>query len=271
MGRITLNMKYEKATREILSIEDLKDKYLYGIDIKSNGNPLPDKVYTYWIEFAKKEVENFLTVKLDLQIYTESKNYHISDWRMWSQIKAMYPVIAGLQIDGFFGTVKQLTYPKEWISVKTSSEDMYSRLLHVVPNTGSGFHQTAATYTGLFPNIGHLGGGNHTPNYWLLKYITGFKQLPANIEAAVGMIAALNVLTVGNETLASAMGALGSSSKSISIDGLSQSTSMYINGSTGIFGARIKQYSETLLGTPQQDGLLKRLQDYYGAIHMTVG
>jgi hypothetical protein len=83
------------------------------------------------------------------------------------------------------------------------------------------------------------------------------------------MLASLNVLTVGNETLASAMGSLGQSSKSISIDGLSQSVSMYVNGTAGIFGARIKQYSDALLGSPGKPGLLDRLKDYYGAIIWT--
>jgi hypothetical protein len=266
MGRITLNIKSEKATKQIFSIADLKERYLFGINISSNGQDYPDSAYQYWIDFAKKQVEDFLTVKFDLQIITENKNYSVSDWVTWSQIKATYPVVCGLEVMGFFGTVKQVEYPKDWISVKHSNDDLCSRLLHVVPNTGAGFHQTAAVYTGLFPNVGHLGGGNHTPNYWQIKYITGFKKLPADIEAAVGMLAAINILTVGNETMAQALGALGTSSKSISIDGLSQSTSMYINGQTGIFGARIKQYTESLMG---ENGLLKRLQDYYGAFIWT--
>lgn len=268
MARITLNVKYEKATRAIFSVEDLKERYLFGIDIKQNGKSLPDNVYQYWIDFAKAQVEKYLTVKVDLQIYSETKNYNYSDWQTWSQIKTTYPVIAGIEIEGFFGTIKQVTYPKDWISVKQASEDLYSRLVHIVPNTGAGFHQTAAVYTGLFPNVGHMGGGDHTPNYWSIKYITGFKYLPSDIESAIGMLAAINVLTVGNETLASAMGALGQSSKSISIDGLSESVSMYVNGTTGIFGARIKQYTDSLLG---EKGLLQRLSDYYGAIHFTVG
>jgi hypothetical protein len=268
MPTIVLSMKSEKRTRDLFSVEELKERFLYGIKIQKDGKELPDSTYTYFVDFAKEQVEKMILVKLNLQIFTETKNFHASDWQTWNQIRLSYPVVCGLQVDGFFGTVKQVTYPKEWISIKTSSEDLYSRLIHIVPNTGTGYNQTAAVYGGLYPQTGMIGGGNHTPNFWTIKYITGFKKVPRDIETAIGMLAALNILAVGNETLASAVGALGTSSKSISIDGLSQSVSMYMNGQAGIFGARIKQYTETLTG---EKGLLQRLQDYYGAILWTTG
>ena len=62
---------------------------------------------------------------------------------------------------------------------------------------------------------------------------------------------------------------LGISSKSISIDGLSQSTSTYVNGQTGIWGATLKQYAD-LLNPAQPGSLLSRLSDQYGAIVMGV-
>lgn len=268
MPQIALSMKSEKRTREIFSIEELKERFLYGIKIQKNGKDLPDSTYAFFIDFAKEQIEKYLAIKLSLQIYQEDKNFNASDWRLWSQIKASYPVICGLGVEGFVGTVRQVTYPKEWISVKKSQEDLYSRLIHIVPNTGSTFHQTAAIYTGLYPNSGNIGGGQNTPNFWTVRYITGFKKIPSDIQTAVGMLAAINILAVGNETIASALGVLGTSSKSISIDGLSQSVSMYMNGQAGVFGARIKQYTEALAG---EKGLLQMLKDYYGAILFTTG
>jgi hypothetical protein len=268
MPQFALTFKSEKRTQDIFSIQELKDRFLYGIKIQSDNKDIPDSVFQYYIDFAKEQVEKLLLVKLNLQIYTEDKNFHASDWKMWSQIRTTYPVICGLEMNGFVGTVRQVTYPKTWISVKKTSEDLYSRLLHIVPNGAAGYTQTAAVYGGLYPNTGHIGGGNNTPNFWQIKYITGFKKIPRDIETAIGMLAAINILAVGNETVASALGALGTSSKSISIDGLSQSVSMYVNGQSGIFGARIKQYNEALSG---EKGLLQRLQDYYGAILWTTG
>lgn len=262
MPQIILQLKSEKRTKDLFSVEELKNRFLPGLSLPA----IPDTAVQYYIDFAKEQIEKLLLVKLNLQVYSEQKNFSASDWKTWNQIRTSYPVIAGLECNGFVGTVQQVNFPAEWISVRKSPEDLYSRLLHIVPNTGTGYDQTAAVYYGLYPQTGMIGGGDHTPNFWSVKYITGFKVIPKDIETAVGMLAAINILAVGNESIASALGYLGASSKSISIDGLSQSVSMYMNGQAGIFGARIKQYTEMLTG---EKGLLQRLQDYYGAILWT--
>lgn len=271
MPTITLNFKSQKATdNQIISAQELKDQFLYGIKIQKDGRELPDSTYNDWIQFAKKDIERSLSIKLDLQIFTENKDFHLDDWRSWSQVKATFPIVCPIALDGYLGQTKQVAFPKEWLSVrKTSDNETYSRLIHVVPNQSVTYQQSAALYLGVFPNMGWMGAGTNTPEYWTIEYITGFLTVPIDIKTAIGMLAALNILTVANETIASALGILGGNSKSISIDGLSQSTSMYINGQTGIFGARIKQYTETLNGVGSQDGLIQKLKDYYGSIVWT--
>jgi hypothetical protein len=261
MSRVTLNLKSDRRTNTTLTVQSFKEKFLYGVDISKDGEQIPDSVYEFHIQSAKEEIEKYLTCKLDLQIIKEQKNFQYNDWIQWSQIKATYPVVAGISVAGFVGSVQQITYPADWISVRKTSDELHSRLLHIVPSQAAGYYQTAAVYTGLYPNTG-WGGGLNTPNYWTIEYVTGFKKLPTDIESAIGMLAAVNILSVANETLAAAYGALGASGKSMSIDGLSQSTNMYINGSTGVFSVRIRQYIDTLFG---QNSLLKRLQEYYGA------
>lgn len=271
MPRITLSIKSEQATREFVSIEDLKQRYLFGLVLEKDGKPIPNEVYNFFLSAAKKEVERYLSIKLDLQIIVENRDFNVDDWVVESS-KVYLSCSNRYFLNGFIGSVQQVNWPKSWLSVrKTSDQETYSRLMHVVPNAYSPYASTAAIYTGFFPNSGAMGGGRTTPEYWTIEYVTGFKYLPTDIEQAIGMLASLNILTVGNETLASAMGALGTSSKSISLDGLSQSVSMYVNGTSGIFGARIKQYSETLTGTGGKPGLLDRLRDYYGTIVWSVG
>lgn len=266
MGTLTLNIKSQKSTSGVLSAAELKEKFLYGIKIQKDGKDLPDDIYDFYLDFAKKQLERFLTIKFDLQIIKEDKDFHFDDWVSWSQIKATYPIVCPISLTGFIGSTKQVDYPKDWLSVRrTSDNELYSRLIHVLPNSYTTYHQSAALYSGFFPNMGWMGAGRHTPEYWKLQYITGFKEIPADIVTAIGMFASVNILAVANETIASAMGVLGGNSKSISIDGLSQSTGLYMNGQTGIFGARIKQYTEMLNGTNGQQGLLERLRDYFGA------
>lgn len=266
MPTITLQIKSQKNTSgNIMSAQELRDNYLFGVNIAKGGVSLPDSVYDFHINNAKAEVERHLTVKIDLQLITENKDFHYDDWRTWSQVKATYFVVCARGLTGLIGGVKQIDYPAEWLSVRqTSDNELYSRLIHVVPNSYATFNQSAALYIGYLPNAGWLGGSRNTPDYWTIQYITGFKIVPADILQAIGMLAAINILAVGNETMASALGALGGSSKSISIDGLSESTSLYINGQVGIFGARIKQYTEQLIGVNGKGGLLDELRDYYG-------
>lgn len=253
-----------------MSPEDLRANYLFGLTIQNGGKALPDSTYQYWIDFAKKDLERFLTLKFDIQLMQENKDFHYDDWVQWAQVKATYPILCPVGLNGFIGTTMQVNYPLDWLSIRrTSDNELYSRLMHVLPNQYTTYHQAAALYTGFFPNMGWMGAGRHTPEYWVMQYLTGFIEVPRDIRTAIGLLAAINILAVANETLAAAMGALGASSKSISLDGLSQSTSLYINGQTGIFGARIKQYTEQLCGKDGKSGLMKELQDYYGSIIWT--
>lgn len=266
MPQITLSIKSQKTTTsQTLSAGDIRQNFLFGIDIRRNGQAMPDSVYEQWIKYAKKQIEDYLSIKLDVQVVKENKDFHYDDWVQWAQVKATYPIVCPIAMGGWIGSTQQVDYPLDWLSVRrTSDNELYSRLIHVLPNQYTTYHQAAALYTGFFPNMGWMGAGRHTPEYWQLTYITGFIEVPADIMQAIGMLASINILAVANETLAAAMGALGGSSKSISIDGLSESTSLYINGQTGIFGARIKQYIEALTGKDGNGGLLKQLQDYYG-------
>lgn len=266
MPTITLSIKSQKSTRDVFSIQDLKDRYLFGLVIAKNGMELPETTYQFFIDAAKKQIENMLAIKLDLQIFFENRDFNINDWINWSEIKCTYLIVAPMELKGFVGTTKQVDFPISWVSVRRTGDDhTYSRLLHVVPNAYSPYSQTAAIYTGFFPNAGALGAGTSTPEYWACKYVTGFKTLPIDIENAIGMLASLNILIVANETLASALGILGVGNKSISIDGLSQTIGNY--SKDGIFGARIKQYGDMLFGKDGKGGgLIDKLRNIYGDI-----
>ena len=271
MPTLRLNIKTAKRTAPFLSVNDIKTKYLFGVDIKKDGNPLPDSVYEYWVDIATQQIQNYLTIKLFPEIVTENKDFHYDDWIHWGMVRTSWLITQPIYLWGYIGAIKQVNYPKEWLSARKTTDQLYSRMLYVVPNSTSTYNQAAQIYTGILPNIGWMGGSRQTPNYWTISYLTGFLKLPLDILNAIGMLASIYILTVGNETLASAMGGLGTSSKSISLDGLSQSVSMYVNGQTGIFGARIKQYSDMLFGPGGEEGLLKRLQDQYGAFIWAVG
>jgi hypothetical protein len=140
---------------------------------------------------------------------------------------------------------------------------------------GSAGNQNSIITSGVVPNLNWFARQSHIPGYWTLKYITGWSAIPSEIIDAICKIATLQILAVVSDMLmgsgssqiqGSGVG-WGISSKSISIDGLSQSLSSTAPQG-GIFGARTKQYQAALGDTSGKNpGELQNLIDYYKDIN----
>lgn len=259
MPTLTLISKYKVDLTSVLSAEDIRANYLYGIDLSKNGKVITDETIDYYIGTAIEVVERELNVKLTKQVYNESRDFFSDDWRSWGYLKCTYPVVLPIMLDGYLGTIKQVHYPVTWLSTKrTNDGKMFSRLMYIVPNTGSTYSEIVV-FSGVLPYLSSYGQQPQIPNYWTIKYITGFDKVPLDILNAVGRLATIGVLGVANEFLLQTPGV---NSKSISIDGLSQSSGTYVNGQAGIFGARIKQYTEELKIE------MAKLRNYYNDILM---
>jgi hypothetical protein len=268
MPQINFITKFKKNTDQIFSIEELKSKYIFGLDIQKFGNEMSDDIYNNAIHSAQQQIEEILQIKLIKQIYSEQKHFNADDFRSWSYIPTQYPVACPLRMTGFIGSIRQVVYPKNWLSVKTSSDGQYlQRQINIVPNTQATNNQLII-YSGLMPNLGYL--GNHLiPNYWRLTYVTGFNrdQIPQTILQVIGKLAVINAFVIASDGL---LIYPGISSTSISIDGLSQSLSGFANSNAGIFGATIKAYSDQLFGRNGRDGEIQRLKDtYLGIVLLT--
>jgi hypothetical protein len=91
---------------------------------------------------------------------------------------------------------------------------------------------------------------------WKVVYKAGFLpgKCPLNIKELIGMKAAMGPLNIAGDLIAGA----GIASKSIGIDGLSQSISTTSSATNAGYGARILQYNKEIKER------LQRLKDYYG-------
>jgi hypothetical protein len=148
----------------------------------------------------------------------------------------------------------------------------------MVPTYNSVSSQNSIVFSGIMPNLNWFasyGAGGQIPCYWSMEYITGFDTIPNDILHVIGMIASIQILATLSDMLmgnrqAGESGAgigWGINSKSISIDGLSQSLSS--GASNGVFNARIKLYQQQLGDLAQrQPGELQRLIDYYNSFIM---
>lgn len=256
MGSLTLNIRFNRNEGLALSPSELIDLYLAGIPLcYPDGTKITMDSIKQKILNAQKQVENYLSVKLKKQVIWESHDFIRNEFTSWGYIKTVFPITEPLKLNGHINEVKQTSYPKDWISVKRGNDKTKFRNLYLIPNTKGGATMTnhSLVYSGITPHLGFF-GTNYIPNYWRVKYITGWDKIPIEIVSVIGKFVAVQILAIAGDLVFGA----GIGNQSISIDGISQSYST-TKGNQGAFGGRIKQYTEELVNE------LKDLRaEYYG-------
>lgn len=249
MPNLQFDIQYSKSEGLAISPNELLDLYFYGIQIKnSQGTSISEETIKNFILGAQEELEHYLNIKLTKQVITEDKDFFRNDWESWGYIRTTYPVVNPLMLEGFVNKVKQITYPQEWLSSrKTSDGELYHRHIYLVPASNGAVSNSQIIYSGITPHLGFM-GNQSIPNYWTMKYETGFCRIPRDILSAIGMMASLQLFLVMGDILLSP----GVNSQSISIDGLSQNIS-----TQGAFKTRIDTY------TNQLKEMLPKLSSYY--------
>lgn len=272
--KITLQSKFNKEEQLVINPEELIERYFFGIPIcTQDGRELSyDTIKTYILS-AQREIENLLYIKLFSQIIRESSNYILEEWSSWNYVKTSYQIKTPLQLEGRFNNAAQIVYPSAWLSVRqeTSSVDKdrgtLFRNMYVVPSGTTGNPVVnGITYNGVVPFVGLL-GYRYTPNYWFATYETGFEVVPIEIIDIIGKLASLPLLSILGDIYLG----IGMNSYSISLDGLSQSTSLLKSAESGIFGARIKQYYRDMFGDQMKTkGSLDMLKAKYVGFNFDV-
>lgn len=254
MPRTTsLTSKYRLSDRVLLTPEDLKELYLYGIELSpENGVYYPDESVAFFIDKATEEVEEYLAIKINEQLYTENLFFQRTDWENWGYIPTTYPVNDVKSLTGFVGTLRQVEYPVQWLTSKRASDGkLHHRRINIVPNYNSRISHNIV-YKGIIPHLGYA-AYQKIPDYWEVKYCTGFKKVPADILDVIGKLASLSYLNIAGDLVIGA----GIASESISADGLSQNINTTQSAENSAFSARIKQYQKELKDE------LPRMKDFY--------
>ena len=261
MPVIQFNIVYAKNTQLVYSAAELVEPYLHGIPLclpdgrKPSMESLAEK-----IRLAQRQVEQFLSIKLFRQEVTETRDFIRSDYFNWGYLQVTYPIREVLDFDGFVSTTKQVEFPATWVSSKeTDQEDLLFRTIHIVPAGSNTPGTNSVVFVGITPNLGFM-GVQSIPNYWRVKYCTGFKVIPVELRDVVSKLAAIQILAILGDLLLGP----GISSSSLSLDGLSQSISSTRSGTTSIYGARIKQYGDEVKEA------LTNLKDWYNPPRMLV-
>lgn len=243
MPSITFSIQYQKNTGSVISTTELEELYFFGIPIVDHlGNKISNEVIQFYIDAAQKEIENYLSLKIVRQAVRENRDYYYDDWIQWNYMPTSYPVVSPLSLKGYANSSLQLEYPSIWLSSKKQApdEDMYHRIINLVPAAG-GVTTISGGVIGLSPYIGFF-GNKTVPNYWEVTYVTGFNKVPKDIIDAIGKLASMSLFIILGEIVLGP----GIASKSIGIDGLSQSVSSTASATFSAFSARIEQYNKDL-------------------------
>ena len=228
----------------IMSASEFRKQFLYGIPLCNNvtGQKLTDADYEIKIRQAQKTIEEFLCVKMFRQAIFETKNFVREEYGSFGFIKTSWPVHEICSVTGSINNAMVVTYPQEWLSIKQSNSNAndFFRQISIIPNGAKSatLDYLSVSYSQYFT----FHGARFIPNYWKLKYITGFDVVPEPLKRIVGILTAIDVLPMLQNIVGETRNTFGSSGTSLSMDGLSQSRSKM--GGGDIFANRIRQYQQ---------------------------
>lgn len=230
----------------IMSPTELMENYLFSIPMCSNdGRKMSMTSISQHIIAAQTTVENLFSIKLTKQVIEENRDFIRQEFMSWGYIRTMYPIVYIDNLEGWINDVCQITYPKEWLSIKRQADIAIYRNVYLIPNTGSKegatMTQNSLIYNGISPHLGWF-GQTYIPNYWRTRYITGWDKIPADLFDFIAKLAALNVLAIIGDILYG----IGITSIQISLDGVSQSTPLARSSQGGLFAGRIKMYIDEM-------------------------
>lgn len=243
----------------VLTIEQLKAIYLYGMNLtEDTGAAYPDELYAHYIRMAIDQVEKELDIKLlPTKIVGEKYDFYRRDYQNFGFVQLReYPIISvekyALRYPG--SPTEIIKFDPSWIQV-----DKAAGHLQVYPSTGLYTNAFVSAGGGYLPLI--YGGAEYLPNLIEIDYTAGFElgKLPTGLLEVVGKKASTGPLNTAGDLIAGA----GIATKSLSIDGLSQSVGTTSSATNAGYGARLIQYEKEVKAQ------MKILKGYFKGARLT--
>ena len=243
----------------VMSVTELKEIFLFGVDLTDDdGNPYPERMFEFYIRAAQQWIETEIGgLKLCEHTVSEQHDYRLTDYIQYSFIKLFrYPVqrVGSVAIQ-FPLTTDLLQFDPTWYRIESAGAQV-----NLFPTQGT-FSSILLSQGGSYIPLVYS-GIEFVPHVLHVDYSAGFKrgEVPANILNIIGMKAALGPLNIAGDLIAGA----GIATKSISIDGISQSIGTTASATNAGYGARILQYEKQI-----QDQM-STLKSYYTGLQLVV-
>lgn len=225
----------------VLTPEQLKKVFLFGVDLTDDdGNAFPEELLEFYIRAAQQWFETEIGgLKLCETQFTEVHDYRLGDYIQYSFIRLFkYPTQEVSKVSIQFPlTDNLLEFDPAWYRVESVGSQV-----NLFPTQGT-FSSILLSQGGSFiPLI--YSGIQFVPHVLHIEYKAGFKkgEVPTNILNVIGMKASLGPLNIAGDLIAGA----GIATKSVSIDGISQSIGTTASATNAGYGARILQYEKQI-------------------------
>jgi len=263
MPTISYKIKYRKNEGLVFSPSELLSLFIYSIPTNAkDGTDLSLDAVRFQIEAAQKEIEDYLQIKFNNFLQTETLSYYSKDYYgKFPYFQTKYPVKKCYSLIGLLGAAEQIIYPVQWFKSHKDADGDFGKQFSLVPTGyGTGVQGNAdVIITGILRDIG-LRSYGQIPDYWDTQYSTGYdyNNAPQVLVNLVGKLAAIGVLTI----LGNMLNGMGVSSSSLSIDGLSQSISTPRSANSHLFSGVTNQYTKEVVET------LKRIKFKYSGVNI---
>jgi len=252
-----------RQVEPILTVAQLKKRYMFGIDVKDkDGKVLPDSVCQAHINNAVSALEHLLDISITPRTTTEEKDYNANDYIQWGYLQLNnFPLISISEMNIVYlhdlnnDPETSLEIPLNWVRL-----DKETGIVRLIPNNKFPSRLAVDSGASFFPELFRRQG--HVPNLWRVTYKYGFDdgKVPVLLNHAIGLMSSLFVLSVAGNLVLGA----GIAATSISLDGLSQSISTTQSAENSAYSATRKEYLDALLGRNKDEpGVVQMLMDYY--------
>jgi len=205
------------AVRNILTVEQLKSRYMFGLDLTNDkGEPLEDDVYLSYIMAAIRGFEKQVDIPLLPTTFVEKHDYYRNDYHSFNFIHLdNTPVLAVDEFRVQYPSGQNvIIFPGEWIRLSKLEGHV-----QIVPTSGTLSEILVGQGGSFLPAI--YNGLDYLPELFEVAYTAGFEdgKIPADIINLIGMMAAIGPFHIFGDLIAGA----GIANISLSMDGLSQS------------------------------------------------
>jgi hypothetical protein len=242
----------------LITAQQLKDTYLIGVkQSDQQGTPFPNSLYDSAINKAISFFEIQTKIHVTPYVVTdEPHDYHRDEYDQFAYFQLYeYPILSVEAIQAIYPTGQTiLLFPSTWVKIYFKSGQ-----LNLVPTAGSLSQVLIGQGGSYLPLLnGYL---SYLPQLFHVAYTAGFAtgKIPELVNDVIGLRAAIQVMDAAGSVLMEP----GVQSKSVSIDGLSQSSALMV-GQYGPYSGRIKSYTDRITSA------IETLAYEYKGVRLTV-